>query len=259
MTGAMSYEVEARRALVGASRAERLEALARLREVDGTTCTGFELREQVDRYHDLSDGRLAAGDRALRLREVGGERLLTYKGPAEVFGGAAVARVELELPWSPRALELVLEQLSAGGIELAAPVEGLPEEADAALAALGLVEVQRRATRRRAALLERDGEPVAELCLDEVRYRAGARQVVHREVEVESRGATGPEELVALADALCAADGGAWLDWPWSKTALGVALDALEARGELAELLVGEELTDAGHARVDAWLRAQRS
>lgn len=258
MSGEESIEVEVRRVLVGEDRAARLAALAGRRELAGASWSCFELREQVDRYFDLPGGALARGDRALRLRALRGELFLTGKGPARVLDGSVVARVEVELPWSPEALELCLEHLARSGLELALPAGGVPEDPDAALAALGLHEVQRRATTRRAAQLERDGAAIGELVLDEVRYLAGDREVLHREVELEARGATGADELVRLVDALGADDPDAWRAWPWSKTALGAALEALEAAGALAGLLAGDELTLRGYDRVDAWLTAER-
>lgn len=257
MAGEESIEVEVRRVLVGPARAEALAGLAALRELGGATWSGFELREQRDRYFDLPGGELAAADRALRLREVGGGTLLTCKGPAEVHEGSVIARAEVEGPWSADALERALALLEQGGLSLPVPPPelGAPEPV---LRALGLVEVQLRETTRRAARLERGGVGVAELALDEVRYRAGSRRVLHREVELEALGGTEPDGLLELVRGLEAGRAADLRPWPWSKTALGVALEALEAGGELAALVIGEELTPAGYDRVDGWLSAQR-
>ena len=53
---------------------ERLEKL-------GAVCQGEQLETNI--YFDMADSQLRKGDRALRLRCVGGEYTLAYKGPAQ--------------------------------------------------------------------------------------------------------------------------------------------------------------------------------
>jgi len=252
MSGPAPLEIEARRILIGSDRGADLDALSELGEVAGLRCGGFELRRQHDRYFDLPEGALVARDCALRLRQVDDALLVTFKGPSRKAGEGVVARVEVEVPWSPSALDAVRPHLAALGVEL----EGSARSTDAeqAFAELGLRCVQERRTDRRATALERGATPVAELVLDEVVYVAGERRVLHREVEVEALGDTGAEEVLRIARALEARSPGSLRAWPWSKTAVGVALDALAAAGELEGDLVGDELTVAAYDRVDAWL-----
>lgn len=252
MSGPAPVEIEARRILVGARRGAQLDALSELKKVAGLRCGGFEVRRQRDRYFDLPEGALTAKDCALRLRGVDDLLLLTLKGPTREAGEGVVARLEVEAPWSPSALEALRPHLAELGVELQNSVGGA--DAERALAELGLHCVQERRTNRRAATLESGAAPVAELVLDEVLYVAAGTRVLHREVEVEALGDTSAEEVLRIARDLEARVPDALRPWPWSKTAVGVALDALAAAGELADVMVGDELSAVAYDRIDAWL-----
>jgi len=251
MGGAGTIEIEAKLVVVGPGRQALLDALARRDHLAGLALEEPQRLEIVDEYYDLRGAPLAARDAALRLRRVhanGPERvLLTLKGPARAAEGLEVARDELEADWSPAALERVRETLATWGLALPASDVDLPPEAAAALAALGLAPVQLRAAERRSARLLRAGVAVAELCLDRVTYRPGTRDVVHRELEIEALPPSGAAEVSRIAAELLTEQPSALRAWRVSKTALGRALDELEARGELAALLDGEELSEAGY------------
>ncbi|MCB9916001.1 MAG: CYTH domain-containing protein [Planctomycetes bacterium] len=245
-------ELEACLAVVGPARAATCAALRALRSLAGRASAPSSARELEDAYYDTADGRLAAADMAVRLRSerAGGatRRLVTWKGPCEAQGATGVARAELEGPADAAHLARVAE---AAGLALAA--SDAPEDA---LAAAGLAVVQARRTERWAApLVGADGATRAELALDLVEYRLGARVVRHAELELEARGATTLDELEHLAAALAAAHPGRLRAWPWSKTALGRALERLQEAGELDDRVAGDELSDAGYDAVEAALR----
>jgi hypothetical protein len=90
---------------------------------------------------------LAAARVAFRVRELDGQPLLTLKS-APVRTGLASERLELEAPWSPEALEAVLEELRRRGVDLPAPAGAGSGELRADLAALGLQPTQRRENTR---------------------------------------------------------------------------------------------------------------
>lgn len=133
------YEVEMKFPVVGDAEVE-----ARLLAIGARPAAALA---QLDRYfaHPCRD--FAMTDEALRLRQVGDETELTYKGPR--LDATTKTRRELSLPLAGE----------AGGRTVAAWT--------ALLVALGFREVATVAKRRRPFALERDGHDV-EIALDEV-------------------------------------------------------------------------------------------
>jgi CYTH domain len=221
--------------------AEDLEAAAR-RVAGLQTVDRFELRPRPDQrirdtYLDTGDGALSEHRVAFRVRELDGRPLLTLKADA-VRSGLAAERLELEAPWSARALGAVLEELRRRGIEVADPPEGAGSgEPLADLAALGLRPTQVRATTRTPRDVHEGGDPgagpVAELTIDDVGYqlRAGTARLL--EVEVEAKGPGGLETVQALLGALAKAFPQELRPWPYGKLATGQAVERLLAAGRL--------------------------
>jgi len=253
-----AIEREARLVVVGESRSALFEELAASRTLADLSLGPFEERRLADEYYDLPGGVLAARDCALRLRsQVTGDASdlrLTLKGPAAERTASAVAREELEEPWSPAFFARVRERLSELGVALPA---GSGEDPRGRLVSCGLASVQRRETTRLASELSGTAGPVAELVLDRVEYGAGGLTVLHREVEIEALGGLGVEELEGLAARLSAEHPGRLRPWPWSKTRLGRALEELQAAGELGLLSSTGELEDGAYDRVGARLSRQ--
>jgi CYTH domain len=214
----------------------------------------FELRPRPgqrirDTYLDTGDGALSERRVAFRVRELDGRPLLTLKADA-VRSGLAAERLELEAPWSARALGAVLEELRRRGIEVADPPEGAGAgEPLADLAALGLRPTQVRATTRTPRdVHERDGgEPVAELTIDDVGYQLPAGTARLLEVEVEAKGPGGMETVQVLLEALAAAFPDDLRPWPYGKLATGRAVEELLAAGQLQD-----HLDPAGRIRPSA-------
>ncbi len=254
-------EIEACLAFVGAERPELFEALAVTRDFAGLRVGPATCSELRDAYFDTPGHDLARADMALRWRRRarGGdlEQLLTWKGPASQVGASGVTRAELEGPASSELLQALLEQARQSGAALAFVPRSDGEDPERWLTEAGLVCVQERETSRTSApLFDAAGNERCELALDLVRYHAGDVSVSHRELELEARGGTGFAEVEALAAQLVAAHPGELRSWPWSKTALGAALEALASSGELGALVDGDELTPRGYELVAARLGA---
>lgn len=252
-------EIEACLAFVGEERAELFERLASAPVLAGVSAGARERAVLRDSYYDTPEHDLARADMALRWRRRsrGSEeqQLFTWKGPAERVGASGVTRAELEGPATPAFLLALLEQARSSGVVLGRSAACNEDDPELWLAAAGLVRVQARETERTsAALLDAEGAELCELALDLVRYSSDQRTLVHRELELEARGATGFAQVEALAAQLVAAHPGDLRPWPWSKTALGAALESLAASGELEELLRGEELLPRGYDQVEARL-----
>lgn len=226
-------EVEATLAVVSDSPGEVARRIASLRRAGPYPLRWRPAADLRDVYVDTPDGELRARGLALRLRREDGAWTLTLKGDARRVSGGAVERTEVEGGWSeegaaPVAAEMEERGVDGGGLRSAAgtrrPVE--------ALRAAGFRVVQDRKTaRRRADVLPpgADGEggedPVAELCVDVVRFRgASGRTLVHREVEVEAAPASPPDLPGRIAGELREAFAGELRPWPHSKLATGRAL-----------------------------------
>ena len=245
--------------------AEDVEAAAR-RVAGLATVDRFELRPRPqqrirDTYLDTADGALSERRVAFRVRELDGRPLLTLKADP-VRSGLAAERLELEAPWSARALGAALEELRRRGVQVADPPEGAGAgEPLADLTALGLRPTQVRATTRTPRdVHERDrAGPVAELTIDDVGYQLPAGTARLLEVEVEAKGAGGMDTVQALLGALAEAFPAELRPWPYGKLATGQAVARLLAAGRLeGHLDAAGRIRPSAHDRLAEFL-AQNS
>lgn len=213
----MPTEVEAR---FRAATAEPLEALAARPRLGRARLGGARTVEEVDRYLDTVDRRLAAARWACRLRSREGVTRISLKGPpsADIDGwyhrrpeveGPATAAIEPER-WPPSPALALLDVLRAGG--------ALTER----------LRLDQSRTERRVAL--DDGTPLGTLTLDNVRMTAGEASLGDLfivELELGPSDDASERELVGLAAELEAIDG--LTAEPRSK--LEHALERLAVRG----------------------------
>ena len=201
-----------------------------LDEVANLTRLGPHLLDQIpslritDVYLDTPDRSLDRHRLALRIRQRNDERLLTLKGEGRAARGG-VSRLELELPWSPEAVERVGAEVTQRGVVL-------PDGWSADQPRLGLEVRQERKTQRRLRLLRHEpgGPELAELAIDEVSYRFGGRLALLHEVEIESK--TSAFDLESSVSALLTEVSGL-ARWAFSKLQTGAAIEAALAAGEL--------------------------
>ena len=205
-----------------ADRVAGLEALADLR------LEPLPERRIRDVYLDRSAGELRAAGLALRLRrQEGRDPVLAVKGDERRLAGGGTDRLEVEAPWGEEAMAPVSEALAEAGL----PPDWLPDDRVPGdpldrLLARGWRPVQDRTTRRRPRrLVTPDGRTAGELAVDEVRFRAGDRTIVHREVEVEAAANADPPGRTAAA--LRERFPGDLRPWDHSKLATGRALERL--------------------------------
>lgn len=237
-------EIEAKLVVCTATRRDVVRVLHELHGLGPYGLVERPPRDVHDRYFDTPEGDLGRHDLSLRLRAVDGRVLLTLKGPTEYLDDGALARLEVEEPWSETALDHVLGKIESWGIEL---TEAKPEPRstpELALESRGLVRIHRRTVRR----VVRDAHPagtpsdhpVAELVFDAVTFEIGERTVLHDEIEVEGRGPDAADHVRRLTAALIERFGDGLRPWKPSKLALGRILDALAADGRLDDLIDGE-------------------
>lgn len=210
--------------------------LGRIRELDslaGHPVRWTEARELRDVYVDTPARDLRDRGLALRLRRDGDGWRITLKGEGRPAGKGAVERMEVELDWSPVALERILGELEARGVRPGGvPAFGDGGDPVETLRSAGLEVIQDRRSRRRAGrLLEAggDAETVGWLVLDRVRFPTGSGgRVRHREVEVEAAPGA-PEGLASrLAAELRSRFPDTLLPWPHPKLATGLVLERID-------------------------------
>ena len=216
-----------------------------------------------DHYFDTSDGKLTAKKWGLRLRRIGTDLWITLKGPSKQTEWGGRERAETEALWSKTSVAEVEAVLSrqgiavdfcAGDLEHADPME--------IMTCAGLVVIQRRDTRRAASAVisGADGMVQAELDADSVVYFFREAEILHYEVEIESKGPNGPTAAVAIAEYLLAEYSPELKRWHHDKLATGWAIRELLAEGSLEGVLdVNNRLKSAAYDRIDEYLRHELS
>jgi inorganic triphosphatase YgiF len=207
-----------------------------------------------DIYFDTTDRALQARLIALRVRRVDGTVLVTMKADSHLTA-AGEDRLETEFPWSSAALRRVVSQLRSRGVGISgSPAE--PDSADpaAAMASLGLEQVQTRVTTRTPRDVVARGKqsgPLAELAIDAVTYRFGAGRVRLLEVEVEAKGGGDASTVERITTRLRDEFPSRLRPWPYGKLPTGQAIQELLADGQL-DGLTGQDgmLRPAAYERI---------
>jgi inorganic triphosphatase YgiF len=170
------YEIEAKLAIPDASAHAALGALRALGAY--RLEPAGEPERQRNTYFDTADMRLASQGCGLRLRDLGGRRIVTFKGAAVIRGGVHErGEWEQELGGGEMAgVEHDLANWPAGE----ARSRALAIAGDAPIQPIVLVETLRH---NRRAL--RDGRAAALLSLDEGVIAAGDQTLPFRELEIE--------------------------------------------------------------------------
>lgn len=254
MTG---VEVEVSLAVVHPDPEALLERLRGLERLGGWSVRPGPERRLRDVYLDRDDAELQEAGLALRVRfPRDGDPVLGIKDAGRPLQGGGVARREREEGWGPEALTLLDRELAGAGLAHATPPPDPLLPPLEALRHAGFRIVQDRVTVRRPATLSAGADPVAELVVDEVRFRVEGREFAHAEVEVEAADdAPDPEELVAAAArALVERFGEGLRRWDHPKLATGLALQRLGR--EEVEGVTGEDgrLLPAAYDLIEALL-----
>jgi hypothetical protein len=216
-----------------------------------------------DHYFDTPDGNFSAKKWGLRLRRIGNDLWITLKGPSKETAWGGRERAETEALWSKTAVAEVAKELSRQGVELNLQGEDVEHSDPMEVMTLsGLVVIQRRNTRRAASAVisGADGMVQAELAADSVAYFFPETEILHYEVEIESKGPNGPAAAEAIAEYLLAEYSPELKRWHHDKLATGWAIRELLTGGSLEGLLdVNNRLKSAAYDRIDEYLRHELS
>lgn len=230
-----------------------------------TSLAGYRLlsRDAIsirDLYFDTYDAALQAQRWILRLRQIGAAHMITLKGASQPTDWGGMERLEIEAPWSPDALNRIVNELLERRIETldqrqysdrAPPLE--------AMTSLGLEIIQDRETLRRVRDMVAAGQEsrgaLAELAIDSVIYQFGDRQVHHHEVEIEAKAENVSAALKTAMEMLVATYRPALREWDHSKLATGKAIEKMLREGALEELLdINNNLKPVAYERIDDYL-----
>jgi len=253
-----SLEVEAKLLVVVRPVAALWTALEALRGLDGFTLEPLADQHLGDRYFDTVDHALRHADLALRLRDDDTGCAIAVKGKSRM-AGHVVSRLEFERPCSRESIDEVLALLREYGVALPVPANtgAATGPADILARARLLVWQSRTTQRQRRAIRPADAPTaIAELALDDCRYRYNGSWIRHYEIEIEStRGDA--NEVGRLLSMLHARYAGKLRPWPHSKLATGAALAAF-AKAQGVTGIVDENTTVRAdlYAEIGRWLTA---
>ncbi|MFT7671053.1 MAG: inorganic triphosphatase YgiF [Planctomycetota bacterium] len=244
-------EIEAKLVVISTDREAVFSELREVSSFAGLAARPFSERFLTDRYFDLPNAQLASHGCALRLRrQAEGEvvrTIMTFKGALRSETGLGTERAEIEAEWSAEIMLEIIAELREMGIHVVDASLTANQTPRDALAELGFSLIQQRQTKRLATDLDRGAGPVAELALDHVTYGSGPVRIDHYELEVEALGGTDATEVNRIATELLHGRPGDLRPWKLSKTAVGRALEELQAEDGLGEVLTGNQLSSAGY------------
>lgn len=264
----MAVEIETKLIILADEPGIVMEKIASSGTIGACSLTDRRTLLLRDTYYDTPTRTLSGRGVALRTRDCCGEFLepsptiVCIKQGEHRDASGAFLREEVEFAWSGECPDRIVRSLElcclpAGDVP---PGQDDPQEC---LSCIGLVPIQERTTQRRVLDASWVGSPetgiIAELALDTVCYDIHGCQVLHHEIEVETK-APGSEAFVAcLTDLLRQAFRDDLGPWDHNKLITGLALEHLYAQGILPArsgqtLHLSRPLYDA----VDAFLKQGR-
>ena len=162
--------------------------------------------------------------------------------PRRTFWGGMV-RAEMEIPWSPEAVEKVVSELKLPPQSPGPVDQAIPSGPIEVLKAKGLVPIQHRETQRQVRSISSgpEGSPtLAELDVDSVLYDFDDQKIRLFEVEVESKSEKGQSVVKSVTKSLKGEYGPLLRSWRHGKLATGTAIARLLKSGQLRPLIDAE-------------------
>ena len=197
-----------------------------------------------DTYFDTPNHLLSHRKLNLRIRTDNQDHWITMKThPRRTLWGGMV-RSEMEVPWSPNALEKVVSELKipqAQSVSLNNSAAG--SDPIGLLKSRGLVPIQHRETQRQVRDVTSGAHPslvLAELDIDSVLYDFDGQRIRLFEIEVESKSEKGPGVVKSVTKSLKGEYGTLLRSWRHGKLATGNGIIKMLKAGELGPFIDAE-------------------
>jgi inorganic triphosphatase YgiF len=196
-----------------------------------------------DTYFDTTNHFLSHRKLNLRIRRDNQDLWITMKThPRRTLWGGMV-RAEMEIPWSPEAIEKVVAELKLPPQSPGPASQAIPPGPIEVLKTKGLVPIQHRETQRQVRNVTSgpEGSPtLAELDVDSVLYDFDDQKIRLFEVEVESKSEKGQSVVKSVTKSLKGEYGPLLRSWRHGKLATGTAIARLLKSGQLRPLIDAE-------------------
>jgi inorganic triphosphatase YgiF len=188
--------------------------------------------------HFLSDHKLN-----LRIRTDNRDRWITMKThPRRTLWGGMV-RSEMEVQWSPDALEKVVSELKIPAQSAPLASQSVASEPIELLKSKGLVPIQHRETQRQVRGVTSSRNPalvLAEMDIDSVLYDFNGQKIRLFEIEVESKSEKGQNVVKSVTRSLKGEYGTLLRSWRHGKLATGNGIIKMLKGGQLGPLIDSE-------------------
>jgi hypothetical protein len=212
-----------------------------------TSVRGYRLLPRApmmihDFYLGISGSAPGKPGPALRIREVGETYLITMKGPTRPTDWGGIESLEIELPWSRDALDIIFKKLTDIGVQMPEQRPDFdPDHPLNVMASLGLQVIQDRETCRQirniVCMTDEGCSTLAEMAIDSVVYHFTGQDIRHYEVEIEAKEEAGPTAIETVIEGLIEIYGPAVRRWNRGKLTTGNAVEEMLGKGILKGLI----------------------
>jgi inorganic triphosphatase YgiF len=197
----------------------------------------------ADTYFDTATHFLADHKLNLRIRTDNKERWITMKThPRRTLWGGMV-RSEMEVPWSPEAIEKVVSEFKIPAQPSPLDSESVASDPIELLKSKGLVPIQHRETQRQVRSVTSSADValvLAEVDIDSVLYDFNGQKIRLFEIEVESKSEKGQSVVKSVTKSLKGEYGTLLRSWRHGKLATGNGIIKMLKGGQLGPLIDSE-------------------
>ena len=212
-----------------------------------------------DTYYDTRNNSLRQRKITLRTRKLGSTLFISSKSDIRRVSGNMVRRREIELPWTYDSVRLLVRNLQLKTLaEPRSDFQRVP--ISKTLAAMGLVAIQERRTRRVARdVIKRGSGPkliLAELAIDRVTYTLKGVKVGLSEVEIEAKSRDGFSAVREVANHLLSKYQPFLREWSHGKFVTGLAIARLMETKTFGRFLKNGALKPGAFQLIDRTIRS---
>ena len=204
--------------------------IAALDQITEYTLKEPDIHHIIDVSFDTNDRNLFRNHMSLRIRSINRRCLFTLKSSPVFDMSGIVKRDELELDWHPDSFGNLIDALINSGIELPSNYK-FDSDWYKSMSSLGMNVLQERHTERRTKDVFCEQTLVAELAIDKVKYKYEKRDILHREIEIESKSTIGDSAILSISEYLVEKYPDTLLIWMPSKLEFGLILNDLIQSG----------------------------